>query len=111
MRIAVQLECVSNALCQFLCWTASCHHVADAAVQRKIQHALHDGRACRVTHIRFNFAHVMGFVRFVDAKAFAKGEEIFAPSLLSNTAHARVLGIFGVKKILYRFWWHIKGWV
>ena len=45
VRVAVQLQCVLNARRQFLSGSATRHHIAHTAIEREIQHALHDRRA------------------------------------------------------------------
>ena len=101
VRIAVNAHHLPNTFTQFLRGMTSCHHIAHAAVQGKIEHALQDRLALCIAHIAFNFGHGLRLARLVDGKTFTEAEEIFAPSLLRHDAHAGLLGVFCIQEILH----------
>ena len=50
VRVTVHTHHLANAFTQGMSWTTTGHHISHAAVQRKVQHALHDSLALRIAH-------------------------------------------------------------
>ena len=111
LRRAVHPHHAADAVAQHRRGCAARQHVAQAAVERKVQHAIQPGLACRAAHIGLDLARAAVGPGLVDGKALAEGK-YRRPAQLGRQAlqagRGRVSGVQQVGEVVGR---HVEGGV
>ena len=101
----------ADAVAQLGRGPAAGEHVGQATVKRKVQHARQQRLALVARHVALDLACLLVGKGRVDAKAFAKDVELFAPGAPRHLVHAwctRVARVHEVGEVVGR---HVKGGV
>ena len=95
----MQGQHAGDALAQLGGRPPACEGITQGAVQRKVEHALHQRPAALVAHVAFDLAAGLVVARAVDAEAFAEDQKLPPPGALRHPRNARRAGVAGVQEI------------